>query len=98
MADGFVENQAAMAGDGDNRAGQLAGFDLGVQRGDDPGEPRGGHADCFRFGARQRVFVCCGSGHTAPPGSAAVHSRNPQQACRTEWGRVNPGAPDACQK
>ena len=68
MADGFVEDQAPMPRDGDDRAGQLAGFDLGVQRGDDPGEPRGGHADRFRLRARQSVLVCRGCGHIAPPG------------------------------
>ena len=52
VADGFVEHQAPVPGDRDDRAGQLAGFDLGVQRGDDPVEPGGGHADRFRLRRR----------------------------------------------
>jgi hypothetical protein len=35
VADGLVEDQTAVAGDGDDGAGELAGLDLGVQRGDD---------------------------------------------------------------
>jgi hypothetical protein len=78
MANGFVKNQAPMPGDRDDRAGQLADFDRGIQRGDDPGEPRGGHADRLRHRARQSVFVHRGCGHIAPPGFAGVQPRNPQ--------------------
>ena len=72
MADGFVEHQAPMPGDRDDRARQLASLDLGVQRGDDPGKPRRRHADRFRLRARQSALVCRGSGHFAPPGSTGV--------------------------
>ena len=57
MANGFVEDKAPVPGDRDDRAGELASFDLGVQRRDDPAKPRGGHADRFRLRTRQRVLV-----------------------------------------
>lgn len=87
-----MENQVPPAGDRDDRAGQLAGFDLGIQRGDYPTKSRGGHADRFRFRTRQRdaggwagrLFVCVGFGHVATPGSFGVHSRNLGKACRTK--------------
>ena len=75
MADGFVEDQAPMPGDGEHRARQLAGFDLGVQRRDDAAEPGGGHAD--RFGCRVHEgsgsgFRGAGVGQGGPPPGALL--------------------------
>jgi hypothetical protein len=45
MADSLVEDQTAVAGNGDDGAGELAGLDLRVQRGDEAGEAGGGDTD-----------------------------------------------------
>ncbi len=55
MADGLVEDQTAVARNGDDGAGELAGLDLGVQRGDDAGEAGGGDTDGFGGGGRERA-------------------------------------------
>ena len=83
MANGLVKHQMPPPGNRNDRARQSASLDLGVQRRDDPSEPRGGHADRFRLGYRQgsadgcggRRFGCGGYGHVAAPDPGGALAR-----------------------
>jgi hypothetical protein len=45
-----------VSGDGDNRAGNASGLDVGFQRCADPRQSLGGKPDVFGLGARQGVI------------------------------------------
>ena len=59
---GVERDQLAVAGDGDDRAGDSPCRDVGLQRFANARQPLAGKADVFGFGAGQGVVGECGAG------------------------------------